>query len=725
MPNRPSGKGSREDDTQGGFQIQGQVSFEELGAVPSDLKVMAHVFDSQGKLLGESPLDSEGKFSLGVKGTNKPFDGEVVLGPADSPSNVSGSALYRQSFSSADWQQLERGFSLSRAIFLPKYIWWPWWPRQICIRGHVRKIAATPTGWDICPVPYVKVEVFDVDRESCWWPPIYRWWDHLLDKLVVRAEDLLKPLPPDPGPLRRPIPQPDPSPIAFFSARSRFEQVALNPQPLPPREFDQVFLNPQPLPPEPPPGRAFAAGSNLTNLGDIVGFNPQPDPPRPATLQMMSLRQATASSAAVSSALASRLQNLTITSKLAPWLLFPGCFYSTAEVCETTTDCDGYFECCFSWYPWHIRRGRLRFDPFPDVIIKVTQVIGGVETVIYMDPYSSTRWNVSTAHIDLWLDDPQVQCGSGCSPQPTGPVTFLTLVGLDEVYKINQTTGKFNNIPYGGGLSHWAYGGNLLICGLFGDALSTGAPMRYYRLSYRKGADPWTPIQTPLSDTRVDGSFNSDIHYLGPQVVNGVPDLFEVRDTANYLWYNPDKIGWWYTEGIEPHSDLYTVRLEVFDENGVKMTSATVDYRDGTTPPPGPLPSMVDSCDLNILIDNDYPDMNLGIPAAGGDCGVVSCADRGSLAFHVHVDQPNARLYSWALSYVQGLGASSGTLGSNSNGSGLATPVNLTIPAGPPFTTTLETCAYSLTLGAWPLVRNGFGVIHWNSQTKAIAVEAC
>jgi len=36
-----------------------------------------------------------------------------------------------------------------------------------------------------------------------------------------------------------------------------------------------------------------------------------------------------------------------------------------------------------------------------------------------------------------------------------------------------------------------------------------------------------------------------------------------------------------------------------------------------------------------------------------------------------------------------------------------------------------ETCAYSLTLSAWPLVRNGFGVIHYAYQTKAIAIEGC
>jgi hypothetical protein len=35
------------------------------------------------------------------------------------------------------------------------------------------------------------------------------------------------------------------------------------------------------------------------------------------------------------------------------------------------------------------------------------------------------------------------------------------------------------------------------------------------------------------------------------------------------------------------------------------------------------------------------------------------------------------------------------------------------------------TCAFSLTLDAWPLVRNGFGFIHYVHQTKAIAIEKC
>ena len=173
-----------------------------------------------------------------------------------------------------------------------------------------------------------------------------------------------------------------------------------------------------------------------------------------------------------------------------------------------------------------------------------------------------------------------------------GTRTFLTLVGLDEVYKIDQLTGLFSDVPYGGGLSNVAYGGWLLVCGLFGSALSTGAPKRYYRLSTKKGANPFNPITYPLSDTRVDMASNTEIYTLGPQTVNGVQNLYEVRDTTNYAWYNLDKIGWWDSTSDELDACFYTLRLEVFDENGVKLTSAVVDYRNGAVPPPDPLPSM-------------------------------------------------------------------------------------------------------------------------------------
>ena len=670
-------------------RIQGRLELEGLDGVPENLNLMAYLIGSRGQLFGMDDVSPLGEYSFTFKFS--PGSGaDLIIAPKSDPDVLQKSAVFRLPLSPEDFGS-KPPYALKKDIFILKSIWYPWFPITVCVSGRVRNM----TGTGLCPVPFVKVEIYDVDREACWWPPILKWWDTLIDKVVIDAVDLLKepPHPPiGPGPVER--------------AQNLATRVQLNPQPLPPGSF--VELNPQPLPP-----------------GSFVELNPQPLPPRETALA--SAKFAAQDFTALSTEAAQPLQNLVISSQVAPWFIFPYCFYSKALVCETSTDCNGYFTCCFNWYPWHFRNGRFRFDPKPDIILKVTQVIGGVSTVIYMDPYTSTRWNVNSTFINLVLNNPAVICGSGCRPEPTGKDTFFTLVGLDEVYKIDQMTGKFSNLAFGGPYANWAYGGWLLACALFGQGLTNGA--YYYRLSYKKGANPFVPVTYPMSDTRVDKiTLNSDIHTLGPQTVNGTPDLYEIRDMLNYYWYNPDKIGWLNSESFESDSGLYTLRLEVFDNLGNHLTSAVVNYLDGSVPPPGPLPPMVDHCDLNLLIDNRYPDLDLNVIGATGDCGVVPCANRGSLAVTVFANQPHNRLYSWSLYYVKGLNAASGYLGFNSDPQGISPlPVNLTFSgmAVAPLLSSTETCAYSLTLSAWPLVRNGFGVIHYAYQTKAIAIEGC
>ena len=92
-----------------------------------------------------------------------------------------------------------------------------------------------------------------------------------------------KPLPPDPQPL--------PAGLMEF-LNSQFAPgslVSLNPQPLPPRQFvgmdsrfapgSAVSLNPQPLPP-----RQDVALDSVFAPGSLVSLNPQPLPPRAATM---------------------------------------------------------------------------------------------------------------------------------------------------------------------------------------------------------------------------------------------------------------------------------------------------------------------------------------------------------------------------------------------------------------------------------------------------------
>jgi hypothetical protein len=691
------------------FRIEGQIQREQPESQPGELRLMAYVFDKAGVLLGSAELDDKGNYGVDVR-LAQPADVELIVGPADMPLQIRSSSAYQKSFSAKDWKAEGAHFRLKLDARLPLDVWRPWWPLRICVSGHVRKVRHHDGITDICPVPFVKVEIFDVDREFCLWPLLRKWWHDLLDRPVVRIPDLL----PDPPFPPRPFPGPDPVPDLNLGATAGL------PSEIGPSLFAQAGLNRQPLPPR-------GASGTLTNPLASVELNPQPEPPRPAALEPPFTRVGEARLMDVS--IASRLDKLTLTSRIAPWVIFPRCFYNKAEVCETTTDCNGYFTCCFKWWPFHFRSGRLRFDSRPDIIIKVTQVIDGVPTVIYLDPYTSTRWNVTNAHIDLFLDDEDVVCGPGCRPQPEGTTVFFTRAGNDYVYDIDQAAGTY----HGGGFSNVAYGYGLYVQAAMGKGLTEAVDPYYYRLSVGPGrgatAGPFKPITSGLADTRVDKlTLTSESHALGPQVVNGQAALYEVRNTKDYYWYWPDLIGYWFTPTEVPDEGLYTVRLEVFDKNGVKLTSAVVDYRDGTVAPPAVLPPMPDHCDLVLQIDNVAPTITLDVPKAGPECGVVKFTDV-PFVIKPSVTQANGRLYWWRLSYVKGLSSAETTMVSESSPAGLS-PLPRPLP-GPditsaPFTTGLgTTCAFSLIVDAWSHIRNGYGLVYYGRLVKPVAVEKC
>ena len=679
--------------------VEGRVTLQGSETDAYEFPLRAFAFDATGRLIGSGDVDQKGAYRFPVS-LKQPADAEIIVGPAVEADIVRQAEPPSHRFTAKDWARAEGGgFRLNPQVELPRPIWWPWRPIRVCVRGRVRKHDGDRPP---CAVPFAQVDVYDVDREGCLWPYLRPRLTDFLDKPILRLPELVKP---------GPIPEPDPiGPIA--GPRARLDRVALNPQPLPPRaaSFDAVALNPQPLPPA-----ARAA------------FDPQPDPPfSAAAFRVGELKT-------VSESIASRLDSLTITSRIAPWLIWPRCFYSKAVVCQTTTDCDGRFTCCFWWWPWHVRNGRLRFDSRPDIVVKVTQTIGGSSRVIYLDPYTSTRWDSWGAYIDLLLDDEDIVCGTGCSPNPDGPVAFFVRVGNDEVYKINQANGLFDETPFGGSYSNMAYGSSLNLHAVFGDALSAAAPQYYYRLSILgpTTGGVFKDIKAKLTDTRVNkATLFSDDFDLGPFTVGTTENLYKVRDTANFHWYNQDWVGSWYTswagdlDTFVPDEGQYTVRLEVFDSAGTKLTSTVVDYRDGTVAPPNVLPSMVDSCDLVIQVDNKPPIVSLSFPAVVNPCGVVPVAST-PFDFTAHVDQENGRLHSWGLGYVKGLNIASGTLATASSNSGLAVPVNQLVSSAPMTGGLTGTCAFSLTIGAWSHIRNGYGLIYHVSQPYAIAVESC
>lgn len=677
------------------FLIEGVVALgkSECGET-ANIDLAAYAFDKAGLLIGQDNVDSKGKYSLKVN-LSKPADFSLVIGPPGDAQKIRHSSAYSQSFSAKQWTGKGEQFRILANVDLPFAVWNPWLPKRICIDGHIRKVVNEDGFTEYCRVPYVKVEIYDVDRETCFWPWIERWPELVLDRPFVRIPEIIK----QPRFPPIPLPQPDPAPDLRLSSLS----------------------------------------VNRLSPGSDVAFNPQPEPPALFALADNTEFKRVGESSQLAPAIASRLDRLTLTSKIAPWRILPRCFFSRELICETTTDCNGYFKCCFDWWPFHTRFGRLRYDARPDIIVKVTQVINGVTTVIYMDPYTSTRWNLNSTHLDLFLDNEEVVCShTNCFEPPDGSPVFFTRVGNDEVFQINQTSGFYNDSS----VSNVAYGSFMRIYAQFGDDLTQADPQTtsppdhfYYRLSYApqgSNDDEFKFVDFDLSDTRVDkATLIAQSHKLGPFTVNSVPSLYEVRNFDDYYWYNPDWIGYWNSRAAEEDTDTFILRLEVFDQNGIHINSAAgaVDYRNGAGIgnglPPMPLPPMVDHCDLVITLDNKPPVIELDVIGVINDCGVIPWVPGLALDVLVNASQENNRLHRWRLWGTKGVGSEQELFPSHISTTGLPGSHSDTVSATHLLAGLDTTCAFSFRARAWAHIRNGSQFIYQDQDIDAVAVEKC
>ncbi len=696
---------TRPDD--GGLIVKGAIEYEGAEKTKGEPGVYAHALDAAGTAIGSAAVGEDGTFEIHVA-LKQAADVSVAITPERNPASLRKSQSYLTAFKAGDWQRNV----LPAQLRIPLPIWWPWRPIRVCVNGHVQKVAAP--GVPGCPVPFVKVEVFDVDREACWWPWLLRWEPRLVDPRVIDVPSLIKPpFPPDPI-----------GPVALARIGDPSAAVAFNPQPDPPvartvEPVERVALNPQPLPP----------GAKIAGPTDPIPWS------QAFALEAERTRSTTAGGLDV----AAKLRDLTITSILPPWEIFPLCFYSRQLVCSTFADCNGDWECCFNWWPFHVRHGRFRFDPRPDVIVRVTQVVNGVSTVIYMDPYSSTRWNVSGATINLSLNDPRIVCGQGCVPGPHLGSSQATLlqVGSDPTWTINQANGLYETPP----TTNAAFGGSLYLRGDFSLDLRTSG-LVYYRLQWKPAGAPdssFTPVLTPLSALRAVplGSFSD--YTLGPHTVGGHDGLYEVQD-AFHWWLMPGVpggpgtvIGLWDT-AFETNQGSYVLRMDMFDAAGNPL--GAIQYPNhggnGSGIDPAPPPIVIGHLDTLIHIDNKPVTYSLGVPDANA-CGIIPWTPTlpATLTFDVHAAQDNGRVHEWTLDYTKGTTLVGGPLGSQTYNAGTS-PVNYTANGGAmlvdpstPSGYIESSCAFALRLRAWAHVRGNWGFIWYGEELYAVAVERC
>ena len=175
------------------FNIEGRVQLEQAEQRPADLTLMAYLFDARGKLLNTVEVQADGGFTLSAP-LKAPESVEIVVGPASQDADlIHKSNVWSETYSANDWVAAEgKRFALRPVIWIDRWLWWLWRPIRVCVDGSISKLVHLPNGTtDTCPVSHVKVEIFDVDRESCWWPYIYRWWEILALRPVIHIPDLI------------------------------------------------------------------------------------------------------------------------------------------------------------------------------------------------------------------------------------------------------------------------------------------------------------------------------------------------------------------------------------------------------------------------------------------------------------------------------------------------------------------------------------------------------
>ncbi len=388
---------AKKDDTR---PIRFRVGFAGQPDKPIEAAIFA--FDAAGELLARGALkDGEAALELGPAQLKRARLYVAPVAPSDrtAPPTLQSMArrnAYEPMFS------FVRGQDMYELLPVPE-IFWPHWFWCSCrVRGHVIKVETLGGVTYEKPVCHARVHVCEVDRL----PWIIA---QLPDDLLRRLRDELlvavrKPLPiPDPGPLHGIHPVSidpgtiDPAPVLQRAANvfGRLDAVALNPQPLPPREL-----------------RAFALEAQT-----------------PAIPLALHGALASSSTALLREALIAHVDLIRFYWCHWDWL-WPWYRYRCDELAVIETDSHGVFDATI-WYPCP--------GDHPDLFFWVEYAIGGTwETVYRPTMRCHTYWNYACGtDVTIRITDPRVP-GCGDRPELLGKKVVVKTIGrqvsMGEIY---------------------------------------------------------------------------------------------------------------------------------------------------------------------------------------------------------------------------------------------------------------------------------------------------
>ncbi len=643
-------------------------------------------------------------------------------------------------------KELLRQWKLQPIWVLPDKWWRPWLPLFKCVSGRVRRCFRFPLVADISiqtpivrDLPFaMRSPLFSICRSVCnGVVEVYErtccchFFDLDPDIILPRLPELI-PIPwpfpePDPGPIG-PFPGPDPAP--FASNQSRLSAVRPAVRPLLTSSQRAIRF-----------AEATGLSSDVTDLAERVS--------RDALI----LRELP-------------LAELPAFLERRPYLWHLFCHCSSHKIGETALQPDGSFGFCWRDFP-HLARLHCHRSYY--YVVKQWQHNQWVE--IY-NGGTRHEYFAASEFADLRAyrgyacghDVPDVEHGR--------PFVMLQQIGGTSSHRLNShwlgrnlagvdltqmDADRLAALPENGGLCDpsvsdgpdtnkpWAQSLALML--YFSETMKAKGA-RYYRLStvpLQDNGEPQTgATPTPLADglswlkfVEVSGEIQIQSENLGPHAIpvgTGVESgLYRIPYHADAMWLGGQYHGVWNTA---PHNDKFLLYIEVFDQDGNRLTPAANGFdflrrleNDG----PGSTAVVpharlahafwVDNrpvfADIATLIKNGV--------ASSDECQFMSGPAGtqiavGFSAFHVtrnHASGPRTFMHSYSLSWHRGL---NGPSGSFQNGV-LNTPASL-VPSAPATSTALSLgfllgphgshgahsrCTFSVQLNVYARHTNGSG----------------
>ena len=516
--------------------------------------MMAYAFTSGGRLLAQDNVNSKGEATLRFAGAETPQAVRVVIGPEIEQEDALLAELNRRGARETHVRVNPQDTRLSASLIIPSDFWLCWLKGLCFVQGTViKKVTSGGVQLDL-PVCNATVEIYEVD-------PIILILPRLADDIIEKIrETIIDPPPPPPPPIV---------------------------------ELPEVF---PPLPEPPAPGPVFAQAARAA--APAVERMAVPDQPTVlASINSLRYLAKTTSTYQFRQILIDYAAFIKPILCLFPWWPFP---VTKQLVATVKTDECGHFQAFFS---------QGCSPDKPDLYFKVKQRVLPFPfpplTIYAPTPVACyTHWNyVCGTEVTLQTTHPLAMTCSPCPPviAPNNWVLVMA-IGNHSLSRIRgtsldlQPTTNATNL----GLTEGGapFGGLIRPRVEFDNSLREDLGVKYYRVSYRKGTSGDFIHLTGEIHRHYTHEVGDDlileVYPLGPKVVNGVPNLFEIPPALPPLgqWSLPDAVentasAKFPSNAAPPDIPVadrhgkYQLKVDLFDETGqaVNIAAKGIKYR--------------------------------------------------------------------------------------------------------------------------------------------------